>query len=163
MGLATEPESRWSRGGQALAQPGADLGLVDAGALDGHGAEHDGLAEGRVLDAHGNAHFDGGVLGQGLLDLDGRDVGAAGLDDVREPAGPVEVAVGVDGAAVLGAEEAVLVDRALGQRYGSGGSGASFLPLSWSIAPLIFLNIDRAPPTDCDSNIRRSDVASKAA
>jgi hypothetical protein len=52
------------------------------------------------------------VAVQCLLDLDGR---APGLDQVRDPAAPVQPPVGVDGASVLGAEEAVLVERVLGQ------------------------------------------------
>ena len=50
-----------------------------------------------------------------LLDLDRRDVRAAGLDQVREAAGPVQMAVGVERAAVLRVEVAVGVEDLLGR------------------------------------------------
>ena len=54
--------------------------------------------------ADGVRHFDRGVRRQGVVDLQRRDVGTAGLDDVGEPAFPVQPAGVVEIAAVASAE-----------------------------------------------------------
>ena len=61
-------------------------------------------------------------VGQQLLDLGGAHVLAAPDDDVLQPVGDGQVAVGVDDADVAGVEPAVLVDR-LGRERGVGVAG----------------------------------------
>src|SRR3546814_7382292 len=60
--------------------------------------------------------LDRGVRANDIVDLQRRDIGAAGLDDVVEATFPVQAVFGVDVTAVAGTEEALLVYR-VGQRY----------------------------------------------
>src|SRR5215469_4459665 len=63
-----------------------------------------------MRNADGLRHLDAGMLHYGLINLAWRDVGAAGLDDVGEPALPVQSAGVVEVAAVAGGEEALRVE-----------------------------------------------------
>src|SRR6185437_10021400 len=97
-------------------QERTDLLRLQADALVRHYAGDDDLAEGLVRHADGLRDLDPGVAGQCLVDLAGRHVGAAGLDDVGEPALPEEPALRVEVAAVAGAEEALVVERLVQRR-----------------------------------------------
>src|SRR5439155_826357 len=83
------------------------LGLV-------HG--HDGLAEPRVRHAHDGGVAHGGVLLEGLLDLFGEDLLAAGVDAARAPAEEHDRAVCLDGPHVAGHDPALATDAAVGGR-----------------------------------------------
>src|SRR5581483_9250250 len=74
-----------------------------AAGVDDHGGGHD-LAEvglGPAADGH---LPDGGVLEQDVLDVGGGDVLAAADDEVLQPAGDEQIAVGVDVADVAGVD-----------------------------------------------------------
>ena len=66
-----------------------------------------------MADRDGDSELQLRVALEELLDLHRGDVRAAGLDQVREPPGPVEPPFGVDRSAVLGAEEAVGIEDEL--------------------------------------------------
>ena len=80
----------------------------------GAGAEHDerfdGLTPLGVGHTDDGGFGDGGVLDEGVFDLDRRDVLAAGDDDVLLAVGDGEVAVVVDPPAVTGVEPSVADD-----------------------------------------------------
>ena len=97
LGLVEEEHAaRHLVGRQALAQLAAQAGFGRRGSLHRHDAEHHDLAERRVSHAHRRGQPYLGVTRQRLLHLDGRDVGAPGLDQVGEAARPVQVALGVE-------------------------------------------------------------------
>ena len=74
----------------------------------------DALAEALIRPAdHGHA----GVVGDGVLCLDGRDVDRSSDDQVLDASGDRDVPVGVDAGQIAGAEEPV-ADEVLGVQFG---------------------------------------------
>src|SRR5262249_58765261 len=94
-------------GREALAEKGLEPGHVQRRARGRQHAEHDRLPERRVWNAERVRAPHARETARALLDLEGRDVRTARLDQVRETAGPVEVAVRVEMPALLGVEEAL--------------------------------------------------------
>ena len=101
---------------QPLPQEIADRRLVECDALVRNGAGHDDLAQRLVRHADGLGDLDPGIGVQHGVDLERGDVGAAGLDDVREPSLPAEQPGLVDITAVAGVKEALRIER-LVDRY----------------------------------------------
>src|ERR1700722_6520299 len=92
---------------QALGEERPKLLFGGAQALAQDHRRADVLAEHRVR--HGERHRlqDGGVVHQSFIDLAGRDLLAAAVDDLLQPPGQRQVAVGVDDALIAGTEPAV--------------------------------------------------------
>ena len=99
---------------QPTPQEVAHAVLVDGAAGLGHGAHHHDLAQGGVGHADRQRAVQAGMAQELVVDLDGRDVGAPRLDEVRGAPHPVQLPLVVDEPGVAGGEEAVGVEDLLG-------------------------------------------------
>ena len=93
--------------GEPLAAEVADLALGDHMPFAQHDGRGDILAELRMRHGEGDDLGDGRMVHQHVVHLERRDLFAAAVDDLLQPAGDAQIAVLVEHALVAGVEPAM--------------------------------------------------------
>ena len=99
-----------------VAAKSADVALARDAALAQHDRGGDLLAELVVRHGEGDDLGDRRMIHQHVVDLERRDLLAAAVDDLLEPAGDAQIAILVEHALVAGVEPAMREGRGVGVR-----------------------------------------------